>query len=579
MFSSSPKTFSTTVVYAQDIRRSAPRLSIATLILLLAASLFEGVGYILLLPILGYLGFNPSSGNETHDSINPVIDPVINALNPHLSLGVLLLLFLGILALRAMLTYLAASLSASLKGQFLHHHRTSLHNALMTSSWTFLSTKRGSHLTHALTTQSNIIVNGVDTLYRGAAILLTMGVAVVIAALLSWKITLGVLGLSLIILWPLKYFNRRAFLLGDQARKNMIDLFEHSLRYFKGLKTIKAGSAEDEVVSFFEGKSRDQSEMFSALERNHAKASLIYQMVSAIFLVGFVYLALTYFPNEKSQIIVLIIIFARLAPRANALQSYANNLAAIIPEYLAAKNLRLDAIAANDPKNVSRSSPIIKQALDFSNLGFSYQGEVEPPAVLKDITLSFPIQSSTAIVGPSGTGKTTLADIIASLLVPTLGEVKIDGKLLTESERNGLAQSIQYVTDEDFLFDDSVRRNLSLGHKDVTDADIWSALGKANAYDFVSALPQGLDTQIGDNGTRLSHGQRQRLSLTRGLVGNPQILILDEPTSALSQQDLKQIIDTLKLLSQDMIIIIITHDEPSFQWVDQIIRFDEGDET
>ncbi len=579
MLGPSLKTLPTIVEYARDIRRSAPRLSAVTLILLLAASLFEGVGYILLLPILGYLGLNSASGNETPESINPVIDPVLNALNPHLSLGLLLLLFLGVLALRAMLIYFAASSSASLKGKFLHHHRASLHKAVMTASWAFLSDKRRSHLTHALTTQSNIIVNGVDTLYRGAATVLTMGVAVVIAAILSWKITLGILTLSLIIIWSLKIFNSRAFQLGDQARKDMIALFEHSIRYFKGLKTIKAASAEDDVLSFFESKSRDQSEVFSALERNHAKASLAYQILSAIFLVGFVYLALTYFLDQKTQIIVLIIIFARLAPRANALQSYVNNLAAIIPEYLAAKDLRLGAEKACETEDISQPSPIIKQAFSLSKLGFNYAGAAEGSAALKDITISLPVKSSSAIVGPSGAGKTTLADIIAGLLSPTVGEVKIDGSLLTDTERHGLAQSIQYVTDEDFLFDSSVRKNLLLGHSGKTDDDIWSALKHANAHEFVSALPQGLGTQLGDSGTRLSHGQRQRLSLARGLLGNPQILILDEPTSALSQQDVKQILDTLKTLSQEMIVIIITHDEPTFQWVDQIIRIDAGCQT
>ena len=574
MLSSSPKSLSTFVEYAADIRRSAPRLSVVTLVLLLAASLFEGVGYILLLPILGYLGLNSSGGNEAPESFNPIIDPILNALSPHLSLGLLLLLFFGVLALRAMLTYFATSSTASLKGKFLHHHRASLHHALVTSSWAFLSIKRRSRLTHALTTQSNIIVNGVDTLYRGAATVLTMGVAVVIAAILSWKITLGVLGLSLIILWPLKYFNRRAFQLGDQARHDMVSLFEHSIRYFKGLKSIKASSAEGDVVSFFEDQSHAQAEVFSVLERNHARASLVYQIVSAIFLVSFVYLALTYFPDQKAQIIVLIIIFARLAPRANALQSYANHIAAIFPEYLAAKDLRRDAIAASDPRDELISSPNIKEALSFSNLDFSYGGNTEAPAVLTNLNLSFPVKSSTAIVGPSGAGKTTLADIIAGLLSPTVGEVKVDEKILTEAERRGLEQSIQYVTDEDFLFDDSVRKNLLLGHKDAADNDIWKALEKANADAFVRDLIQGLDTQIGDSGTRLSHGQRQRLSLARGLLGKPQILILDEPTSALSQQDLKQIIDTLKALSQEMIIIIITHDEPSFQWADQMIRVD-----
>lgn len=574
---SSPNTkISTIVNYAEEVRNSAPRLSLMTLVLHLVASVFEGVGYILLLPILGFLGLNSANSEDLSKSINGTIDPVLNELSATLSLGVLLLVFLGVLAFRAMLTYFAASSSAALKGKFLHHHRASLHEAIITAPWAFLSTQSRSSLTHALTTQSNILVNGIDTLYRGSATVFSMGVAVIIAAILSWKITLGVLALSLFIIWPLKVFNRRAFLLGNEAHKNMIALFEHSIPYFKGMKTIKAASAEEDVLSFFESKSLNQSKVFSSLERNHAKASLAYQMVSAVFLVGFVYLALTYFPDQKTQTIVLIIIFARLAPRANTLQSYSNNLVAIMPEYIVAKELRNVATKARESEGLLQPSPIIKQGLDLTNIGFCFTAANETTAILKNITLKLPVRSSTAIVGASGAGKTTLADIIAGLLSPNAGVIKIDGRVLSQAERRGLAQSIHYITDEDFLFDDSIRRNLSLGHKDVLDDGIWSALKRANANVFVSALPQGLETQIGDSGTKLSHGQRQRLSLVRGLLGNPQILILDEPTSALSQQDVKQIVDTLQTLSREVIVIIITHDEPTFQWVDQIIRIDKG---
>jgi len=576
---SSYKKLSKITEYVRDIRCSAPRLSALTLVLLLIASLFEGFGYILLLPIVSHFGLNSAGSSGSLESINPVIDALFNALYPHLSFGLLLILFLATLVLRAALNYFAASSSASLKGTYLHAHRASLHNAVISAPWAFLSTQRRSSLTHALTTQSNIIVNGVDTVFRGTATLFTMSVAAIIAAALSWKITFGIIGFSLIIIWPLKYFNKRAFQLGEQARGDMAALFEHNIRYFKGLKTVKAASAEQDILSFFEDKSQTQSAIFSDMERNHARASLAYQLLSAVFLVGFVYLALTFFPEQKTQIIVLVVIFARLAPRANALQSYVNHLAAMMPEYQAAKDLRVRAETARETLKTGGPAPLIQKQLSLSNIGFSYSGEAEASKVLNNITFSFPVKSSTAIVGPSGVGKTTLADILAGLLSPSGGEMKIDRKTLTEAERNGLAGSIQYITDEDFLFDDNVRLNLSLGHNDVSDDDIWKALKKANADDFISALPQGLETLIGDSGARLSHGQRQRLSLTRGLLGNPQVLILDEPTSALSQQDVKQITYNLKTLSQEMIVIIITHDEPNFQWVDQIIRIDAGCQT
>ena len=126
------------------------------------------------------------------------------------------------------------------------------------------------------------------------------------------------------------------------------------------------------------------------------------------------------------------------------------------------------------------------------------------------------------------------------------------------------------------MFDDTIRRNVTFGHSNVSESDIWDALRRANADNFVPALENGLDTRIGDSGTRLSHGQRQRLSLARGLIGNPQILILDEPTSALSEKDTKLVVENLKVLSRNLSLIIVTHDQSSFQWADQMITITDG---
>ena len=381
--------------------------------------------------------------------------------------------------------------------------------------------------------------------------------------------------LDLVILVPLQFFNRRAYRLGDRARKDMTRLFEHNIRYFKGLKSIKAASAENEILIYFDSSSQTHSRTYEALERNHAKASLIYQMLSALFLVGLVYLALTSFSDQKTEIVVLIIIFARLAPRANAVQSYVNGLTAIIPEYLAAQTLQKKAEYASYDKIKNHESVNIERELTLSNVSFQY-GNSDSERVLSDISLTLPVKSSTVIVGPSGAGKTTLVDIISGLLQPTTGIISIDGQALTENVRRSLSHSIHYIPDTDFLFDDTIRRNVTFGHSNVSESDIWDALRRANADNFVPALENGLDTRIGDSGTRLSHGQRQRLSLARGLIGNPQILILDEPTSALSEKDTKLVVENLKVLSRNLSLIIVTHDQSSFQWADQMITITDG---
>ena len=561
--------------YVSDIWRSSPSQCWFTLTLLFISSLFEGVGYLLLLPIIGFLGLSEDA--EKTDT-NSILDPILNILSSQFSLGLILIIFLGILACRSVLTYLSLSCGVALKVEFLNHHRQRLHRSLIMASWSFLLDHRRSSLTHALTTQSDIIVNGVNLVIRGLALLFTMLIAILFAILLSWQITLGVLVIGAISLLPLYMFNRKAYKLGDLTRQKTSELFEHSVRYFKGLKALKATSAEKYILSYFDEKSTKHSQISGELERNFAKATLVYQLLSAIFLVVIVYVSLSFFPSQKTEIVVLIIIFSRLAPRINTLQSYVNSLAAIMPEYEAAEELRHLAELEAESITTTSSSLKVVDRLSLSQIHFHFNKKEEEvvKTILQDITLDFPVNSATAIVGHSGAGKTTLVDIITGLLTPTQGAIKIDGKSLNPDEHRNFKQHIEYITDNSFLFDETISKNLSFGQENVSEAEIWKALEMANAKDFVSFLPRGLETKIGDGGLRLSRGQRQRLSLTRGLLRNPFLLVLDEPTSALSIVDTQIIIDSLKKLSRDKILIIITHDETAFNWVDQVVRIENG---
>jgi ATP-binding cassette subfamily C protein len=192
------------------------------------------------------------------------------------------------------------------------------------------------------------------------------------------------------------------------------------------------------------------------------------------------------------------------------------------------------------------------------------------------VNLTIPARQVTAICGPSGAGKSTLADLLLGLLQPSAGRILIDGEPLAGSRLHAWRQSIGYVPQETFLFHDTVRANLLWARPEATESEVRAALRAAAAAEFVSQLPDGLDTVTGDRGVRLSGGERQRLALARAILRQPSLLVLDEATSSLDTQNEQFIQQALERLHGELTIVIIAHRLSTVRVADQIIVLKGG---
>jgi ATP-binding cassette subfamily C protein len=180
-------------------------------------------------------------------------------------------------------------------------------------------------------------------------------------------------------------------------------------------------------------------------------------------------------------------------------------------------------------------------------------------------------------MGGSGEGKTTLVDLLVGLLKPASGEVLIDDTPLKGHRRTTWRRSIGYVPQEVLLFHDTIQRNVTLGAEAVTREDVEWALEAAGALEFVRALPEGLDQVVGERGTELSGGQRQRISIARAIVTRPDLLILDEATTALDPETERSVCDALRRLAETITIVAISH-QPAIKAVaDQILEVSGGE--
>jgi subfamily B ATP-binding cassette protein MsbA len=220
--------------------------------------------------------------------------------------------------------------------------------------------------------------------------------------------------------------------------------------------------------------------------------------------------------------------------------------------------------------------PPFRQGVKFENVQFNYRDEVNSPMVLRDINLEAKAGEVLAIVGCSGSGKSTLVHLIPRFFDVTGGRVLIDGHDVRDVSLHSLREQIGIVTQETVLFNDTVRNNIAYGQPNVSQEQVESAARAALAHDFISRMPKGYDTVIGERGFRLSGGERQRLSIARAILKNSPILILDEATSALDTESEHLVQTALENLMQNRTVFVIAHRLSTVRRADRIVVLDGG---
>lgn len=216
---------------------------------------------------------------------------------------------------------------------------------------------------------------------------------------------------------------------------------------------------------------------------------------------------------------------------------------------------------------------VVNAQIDFENVRFEYESG---RAALTNVNLSLGPRETVALVGHSGAGKTTIVNLILKFYEATEGEIRLNGQRYAELDARAIRGNIALVFQESELFSSTIRENIAYGKIDATDEEIFEALKKAYAYDFVSKLPKGLDSTIGERGVKLSGGQRQRIQIARAILKNAPILILDEATSALDAESEIAVQNAMENLVKDRLVIMIAHRFSTIQNAHKVVVIDEG---
>jgi subfamily B ATP-binding cassette protein MsbA len=394
---------------------------------------------------------------------------------------------------------------------------------------------------------------------------------------LSWQLTLIATALLSLVALSNQFLIHRSHIIGKVLSEKSRLTTNKLLEILIGIRLIKASGNEEIEYAITEQYLREREHAEFESQSNSALIPPLNEVMGILIILLVVISGRYLFANQLqflSAILLTYLLFLfRLLPLIGILNSnrsqFANNAASV---ELVADFLRRD----NKPFMVKGHEPYKKLAegISFKNVSFSYPSHEK--LVLNGIDLWIPKGQTIALVGSSGAGKSTIADLLPRFYDPTNGCITLDGKDLRDFDLKRLRRAMGIVSQDTFLFNNSVRYNIAYGLTDVSEEEIVAAAKRANAYEFISQLPQGFDTEIGDRGILLSGGQRQRLAIARALLRNPDILILDEATSALDTVSERLVQEAIDELCQDRTTLVIAHRLSTVQKAHQIAVLDKG---
>ncbi len=400
--------------------------------------------------------------------------------------------------------------------------------------------------------------------------------AIVLAFMISWQLSLTILVVMPVLVWPLLRLGRRVFKAAKKRQVEQADLTQAMMQTFSGIRVIQAFRMEDRESERFEEVSGRFVDRSMKVERAKALArsltELIYSAgVPILILVGG-WMVLNKKWVTPGEFIALFALVGSSYPSIKSLSKVFNQLLECLAGTTRVFQL-LDEKAEVTDAPGARDMPPLSRSISFDGVTFSYDSE----PVLRDVDFEVPIGKVVAIVGPSGAGKSTMLDLIARFYDPVQGAVRFDGVDIREFRRESILENLAVVTQEAFLFNTTVRENIRFGRPDATDAEVEEAARAAQIHDHVmSKLPDGYDTVVGERGELLSGGQRQRITIARAVLRNPPLLLLDEATSALDTASENLVQEALSTLLEGRTTFAIAHRLSTVQDADWILVMSEG---
>ena len=541
------------------------------------AAVFEGFGMAMFLPLMEYIEKGKDVSVLTQGSnLWKRLVAVFDSLGLEVTLLSLIVSVLILMILRILFMYIRRLYSVWLSQDTLHHIRTKIFSTYFYSNYGFYNSVSTGHKINLINIEAPRTVGALTSLFEMVSNVLVISGFVVLLLWVSVPMTafaalfLAVAGV--IVSYYIRHTRKLSGFITASNEKLSFLLIER-LTAFRLLKLTGAIGREIQNIDDASQKVRNYNYWTQKL---NARVELLLEPMVVVGALSILFMSIKYFQMTLSMLGLFMLILIRLMPLCKEFLRSRQSFLANMGGFEAVVKGLENAEKAPELSGGDRIFAGLKKGIRLSDLTFIYPGQSR--SALLNVNMFFPAGRMTAIVGPSGAGKSTLVDLLPRLKVPQKGEILVDDHPVDFYDLGSLRRSIAFVSQDAFIFNDSVFGNITFAQSETNEEEVWEVLEKAGGSEFVRELPNGLYTVLGERGVRLSGGQKQRLSLARALIQKAPVLILDEPTSSLDSESERYIQRAMHEIraTRNTTMITIAHRVSTIRSADQIIVLDKG---
>ena len=521
------------------------------LLLSIAVSLTGGISIVMLVPMLGMLKVSTGSVSALKLLMLP-----LQSLSPVVQIAVMIGVYFMLIVLKAYLGWLLKIRQSEFLEAYSLNLRQELYHTVSTARWEQLAAGKQTDTIDLFTAQCSQVSQGMSMIIALLSSAVTAFVSLGIALWLSLPVTVLVLIFGGGFAWVFRHLMKESKHYGDEMIRINRAMYSELYSQLRSIKEVRSYGVQREHAHLFEEISRSAKDAKLKFIRRQAFPSMLYSVAAAGMIAVIFLICVLLFHMDTARLMVLVYVFTRLWPVFGGFINKITTIQTAVPAY--EKLMEALRTFSVEKSGQEQMVPVqFEKEIEFRNVCFAYKGSEE--VILHNVNFSLKKGSITALMGRSGAGKTTIADLLMGFLKPTSGEILIDGIRLSDGNLSGWRHNLGYIPQEPLILNATVRENLQRFHPAATQIEMEKALKKAYIWNVVENLPRGMDTVLGDGGIRLSGGERQRIVLARVLLGNPRLIVMDEATSAMDYESEMAVRNAIRDLGEQVTILIIAH--------------------
>jgi subfamily B ATP-binding cassette protein MsbA len=551
--------------------RFRPKLSGGIVVASALVAMLEGIGLTFLLPII-QITQNPDAASTAGGETGLFVR-AFNAIGLPFTLENVIIGAALILTVRYVSSFLVGWARAALAEGLVEDVQTEAFENGLGANIDYYDSQGSDSILNAIVTEARFAGDVLRGSVRLLEQVLITGVYLSIALYISPLLTV----LALVVLGGITYLLRSvvepAASLGDAVAEANDEIQRAAQAGIQGIREVKLFGLGSELFEDFREAVSRRKHSSVTLNRNKAAIDNFYNLATAVTLFVLIYVALEFSDLSLAALGVFLLAMFRLAPRASNLNNMFYNIEGNLPHLVRTEALIDEMRARADPSDGDTPVPRSVDRVEFDDVTFSYDGSTP---VIQGLDLSVSGDEFAAFVGSSGAGKSTLVGLLTRMYEPDSGEIRVNGVSIAEMDIQMWRDHISVVTQDPFIFNDSLRRNLTIGNRGASMDAIEEVCTIAQVTEFLEELPDGYETELGENGVRLSGGQKQRVALARALLEDSDVLILDEATSDLDA-NIEQTVQTgIEAMDRTYATFVIAHRLSTVMNADRIYTVADG---